>query len=67
MPAGLVGNDIAIGGGGLGLVAWAGQSGHSVATAAMFLRTSKLCCPGAKPRSWAPPLATYLVEILSTK
>ena len=33
----------------------------------MFLRTSKLCCPGAKPRRWAPPLVTRLVVFLSTK
>ena len=38
-----LGNDIAIGAGGLEFVARAGQIGRSVATAAMFLLTSKLC------------------------
>ena len=32
---------LAIGAGGLGFVARAGQSGHSIATTAMFLRTFK--------------------------
>ena len=62
-----VGNDIAIGASGLGFLAWASQSGHSVTTAATLLRTWELCCAGAKPRRWAPPLITRLVAILTTK
>ena len=53
-PVGEVVKDIPIGAVGLEFDPRAGQIGHCLqplATAATFL-----CCPGVRPRRWAPPL-----------
>ena len=52
-PVSSVGNGIAIDTDGLGFAAWNSQRGHSAASTAMVLWTSKLCYTGAKPQQWA--------------
>ena len=49
----------AIGAGGLGFKSWVDQIATvSPATRHSYDVSSELCCPGAKPRRWAPQLVT---------
>ena len=54
----------ASGAGGRKFKSWGGQMGHSVANGLLplqhFFESSKLCCPGAMTRRWAPQIRYML-------